>query len=201
MPLEYRQNSLDKETVDEIYKNTGQCSYTYNVSKKYLNQSRRAIDVGCKVGNFSHELLKDFEKVESFDMRNKLRWRLLDKERVNFYQVALGKENGQIDYWGASTGVVMTDKEKTTVDLRTLDSFNFTDVDYIKIDVEGDELAVLQGASDTLSRCRPLIVVEQNKVVEETNKGLEFQALEWLANNNYKIVDYDGMDDWILAHV
>lgn len=200
MPLEYRQNSLDKETVDKIIK-SGLCAYTYNVSKKHLNQSRRAIDVGCKVGNFSHELLKDFEKVESFDMRNKLRWRLLDKERVTFHQVALGKENGQIDHWGASTGIVMTDKEKTTVDLRTLDSFNFTDVDYIKIDVEGDELAVLQGASDTLSRCRPLIVVEQNKVVEENNKGLEFQALEWLAENNYKIVDYDGMDDWILAHV
>jgi len=201
MTVDYRQKSLDKETVDEIYKNTGQCIYTYNVSKKHINQSRRAIDVGCKVGNFSHELLKDFEKVEAFDMRNKLRWRLLDKERVNFHQVALGKENGQIDYWGASTGVVMTDKEKTTVDLRTLDSFNFTHVDYIKIDVEGDELAVLQGASDTLSRCKPIIVIEQNKVVEQTNKGVEFQALEWLAENNYKIVDYDGMDDWILAHV
>ena len=87
MPLEYRQNSLDKETVDKIIK-SGLCAYTYNVSKKHLNQSRRAIDVGCKVGNFSHELLKDFEKVESFDMRNKLRWRLLDKERVTFHQVA-----------------------------------------------------------------------------------------------------------------
>ena len=201
MPIDYRQNSLDKETVDEIYKNTGLCAYTYNVSKKHLNQSRRAIDVGCKVGNFSHELLKDFQIVEAFDMRNKLRWRLLDKERVNFHQVALGEENGQTDYWGASTGVVMTDKEKTTVDLRTLDSFNFTDVDYIKIDVEGDELAVLQGSTETLSRCRPLIVMEQNKVVEQTNKGLEFQALEWLTKNNYKIVDYDGMDDWILTHV
>jgi FkbM family methyltransferase len=198
---DYRQNSLDTAARDRIYHCNGQCAHTYSISRKHLLQFRRAIDVGCKVGNFTHELLRDFEQVEAFDMRNWLRWRLLDKERVNFHQVALGEENGQTDYWGASTGVVMTNKEKTTVDLRTLDSFNFTDVDYIKIDVEGDELAVLQGSTETLSRCKPLIVIEQNKVVEQTNKGLEFQALEWLTKNNYKIVDYDGMDDWVLTHV
>lgn len=198
---DYRQNGLDTASRDRICQGNGQCAHTYSVSRKHLLQFRRAIDVGCKVGNFSHELLRDFEQVEAFDMRNRLRWRLLDPKRVRFYPMALGRENGQTDYWGASTGVVINDKEKTTVDLRTIDSFNFANVDLIKIDVEGDELAVLQGAQNTLLRCRPLIVVEQNKVVEETFKGSEFQALEWLAKNNYKIVDYDGMDDWVLTHV
>ena len=43
---------------------------------------------------------------------------------------------------------------------RTIDSYNFEDVDCIKIDVEGSELLVMQGAKDTIDRCRPSVQVE-----------------------------------------
>lgn len=43
---------------------------------------------------------------------------------------------------------------------RTIDSYNFDDVDAIKIDVEGSELLVIHGAVDTIDRCRPSVQVE-----------------------------------------
>ena len=46
------------------------------------------------------------------------------------------------------------------VPARTLDSYNFEDVNAIKIDVEGSELLVMQGAKDTIERCRPSVQVE-----------------------------------------
>jgi len=46
------------------------------------------------------------------------------------------------------------------VPCRTIDSYNFEDVDVIKIDVEGSELMVMQGARDTITRCRPAVQVE-----------------------------------------
>jgi FkbM family methyltransferase len=46
------------------------------------------------------------------------------------------------------------------VPARTLDSYNFKDVNAIKIDVEGSELLVMQGAKDTIERCRPSVQVE-----------------------------------------
>src|SRR6056300_699863 len=46
------------------------------------------------------------------------------------------------------------------VPARTLDSYNFQDVDAIKIDVEGSELLVIQGAEETIDRCRPSVQVE-----------------------------------------
>ena len=46
------------------------------------------------------------------------------------------------------------------VPARTIDSYNFEDVDAIKIDVEGSELLVMQGAKDTIKRCRPSVQVE-----------------------------------------
>ena len=53
-------------------------------------------------------------------------------------------------------------KTESVVDVpcRTIDSYNFEDVDAIKIDVEGSELFVIEGAKDTIDRCRPSVQVE-----------------------------------------
>lgn len=45
-------------------------------------------------------------------------------------------------------------------ELRSLDSFGFEQVSLIKIDVEGFELPVLDGAEDTIRRNRPVLIVE-----------------------------------------
>lgn len=46
------------------------------------------------------------------------------------------------------------------VPARTIDSFAFTDVDAIKIDVEGSELFVIDGAQNTIDTYRPSVQVE-----------------------------------------
>ena len=51
-------------------------------------------------------------------------------------------------------------KDVVEVDCRTIDSYAFQDVDAIKIDVEGSELFVIEGAQDTINRCRPAVQVE-----------------------------------------
>jgi len=47
--------------------------------------------------------------------------------------------------------------------MKTLDSFAFDSVDIIKIDAEGYELPVLQGAKKTILRNKPWIQIEGNK--------------------------------------
>lgn len=42
----------------------------------------------------------------------------------------------------------------------TLDSFQFPNVDWLKVDVEGAEARVLTGARETIARCKPTIIVE-----------------------------------------
>jgi hypothetical protein len=46
------------------------------------------------------------------------------------------------------------------VQTRTLDSYNLNNVGLIKIDVEGHELAVLSGATETILKSRPYVIVE-----------------------------------------
>jgi hypothetical protein len=51
-------------------------------------------------------------------------------------------------------------KEQVTVTVRKHDDYGMSDVAFIKIDVEGHEVAVLEGASDTIARNRPVLLIE-----------------------------------------
>lgn len=47
-----------------------------------------------------------------------------------------------------------------------LDELRLTKLDWIKVDVEGGELAVFQGAAETIRRCRPKILFENHVHIE-----------------------------------
>jgi FkbM family methyltransferase len=49
---------------------------------------------------------------------------------------------------------------EVAVPRRKLDDYDFDAVGFIKIDVEGHELSVLRGASNTIERHRPLMLIE-----------------------------------------
>jgi hypothetical protein len=83
---------------------------------------------------------------------------------VEIYEIALGDED--------TLALMMVEREvsgrshisKTdggTVDMRTLDSFGYQFVDFIKIDVEGYERKVLVGGQKTIEDNHPVIVIEQ----------------------------------------
>lgn len=184
---------LDPKAIAEI---GDICGHTYARCRPHFTHTRVALDVGCKAGHFARHIQKDFRTVHMFDMRPKMKWRNLDRDRCQLHQCALGNHNGTIQFSGA-----VTDRVGDTAVLRTIDSFGFREVDFIKIDVEGDEQSVLEGAAETLEACRPVVVLEQNHATEQHGKGNYGDAVRWLERNNYRIADYDGMDDWIMTHV
>jgi len=53
-----------------------------------------------------------------------------------------------------------TNPDTEKVELKTLDSYNFKDVDIIKIDVEGHEFDVVQGAEQTILKYKPIVQLE-----------------------------------------
>lgn len=75
---------------------------------------------------------------------------------------------------------------------KPLDSLNIQKMDIVKIDVEGHELEVLEGAKETIKRCKPIFIqIEINRA--DAPKRLAKIKSEYLQNNyhSYKLgVDY-----------
>jgi FkbM family methyltransferase len=98
-------------------------------------------------------------------------------------------------------------KAKTKYDLhqvqvKTLDSYNMEEVDIIKIDCEGYEYPILQGAEQTIRRCRPIVQLE---IVESqcTKFGYTPDDMwNFFINTigNYGVYDFKGKrlpDNWL----
>jgi FkbM family methyltransferase len=77
------------------------------------------------------------------------------------------------------------------VELATLDDFGLTNVGFVKVDVEGHEEAVLRGAVETLTRCRPNLIVE---VEDRHNPGSVTRLVSWMGERGYSaLVIHDGV--------
>ena len=122
------------------------------------------------------------------------------KANINIHEVALTNKNtGTIgiqdhpEHGGHNFTVyddvqIKKSQNVVAVPCRTIDSYEFQDVDVIKIDVEGSELFVIHGAKDTIDRCRPAVQVE---IVPKQCKqyGYDPQALyDFFAERDYVCV-------------
>jgi FkbM family methyltransferase len=166
------------------------CKLTYLLSKPFIRNFRTAVDVGCRVGEFTRYLQIDFNQVYAFDPRIWPNFRCnVDLKKVTHFRCALGDELGETTMYAGSHNA-HDGVEPRIAPVYTLDMFEFEDVDYIKIDVEGFEKKVLLGAARTIERYNPVIVIEQNHVVLEGEH--QYSAKEYLEGIGYREV---GVDD------
>ena len=70
---------------------------------------------------------------------------------------------------------------KGSIPVKTLDSYNLTDVDVIKIDVEGFEVPVIEGARQNILSNKPWIQIEANHTGDRYGRPKKF-ILNALAN-------------------
>ena len=143
-----------------------------------------ALDIGAHVGIWSMRLTEKFKRVYAFEpvpkhiecwKQNMQNFTNEHSELENISTlntVALGHENGtntmivpNTTNTGRATFVekLFIDKHnfpKIQVETKTLDSYEFDQVDFIKIDVESYELKVLQGAENTIRKHKPIMYIE-----------------------------------------
>jgi FkbM family methyltransferase len=134
---------------------------------KLCKRFRTAIDVGAHIGLWTFNLAPLFGKVRCFEPVAEHRScfaRNIDADNVIIYPIALGAQRGTV---GMLTEPTSSGDSRVhgegSVRMETLDSFEFSDIDLIKIDCEGYEENVLRGAEQTLRRCKPVVCVEQKR--------------------------------------
>jgi FkbM family methyltransferase len=139
-----------------------------NAALPHVCEFRHAIDIGGHVGTWARVLSQSFDKVSVFEPMADLyacaSVNLKDCSNVELRGFALGPDDGNIMMSSGITNsgnACINDKGSIKVPSRRLDSFNFTQVDFIKIDTEGFEYFILQGGEQTIKRWKPAMVVEQ----------------------------------------
>ncbi len=173
---------------------------------KFLPQivprERIAIDIGANKGVYTHLLSRLASGVEAFEPNPKI-YRILTRylpRNVVAHQVALSDSVGTAELivpmhgGGYSNQTASLNPRKRNdgarsvrVAQRTLDSYGFNNVGFIKIDVEGFESAVLTGARETILRERPIMQIE----LEEQHTGRD------IAESIKQVTDF-GMDAFFL---
>ncbi len=135
------------------------------------------IDVGGNRGLYAYHLWNLGTNVEVFEPNptccGVLAAWAVGKPAVNVYPVALSSSSGSaslyipIDDAGiehdASASIEhtgFTNARDELVPLQTLDSYRFRNIGLIKIDVEGHEYDVINGAAVTLASSKPAILIE-----------------------------------------
>lgn len=130
---------------------------------------RVAVDIGAHVGHWSLNMLDRFQAVHAFEPvaehRDCFNTNVLPRPSLHLHAVALGAAPGtvRIKRQADNSGASHVGETGEPVELRTLDSFGLQDVDLIKMDVEGFEALVIEGARETLLRCRPIVCCEQKR--------------------------------------
>lgn len=171
----------------------------------YCDNFRTAIDVGAHVGLWAGPLEEQFSAVHAFEPYSEFH-KILKKNALHstIHGYALSDQEGtaRIIVNKENSGIAYIEEcrypEEGPIPMAPLDSFGFEHVDFIKVDCEGYELPVLKGATKTIQKWGPVIVVEQKPKKSETYGWTQHAAVEYLIEaHNYRIIDR-VIDDWIL---
>jgi len=155
--------------------------HKYRQALTFVKQREVFVDIGAHCGLWSMQAEQDFASIVAFEphpVHGAIYPFNLKSDRWILHRCALGAEAGfvRLDTETGSSGnthVAAATQESDPgvgIAMHPLDSFGLERIDLLKIDTEGYELPIVVGATDTLRRCRPVVVIEQ-KGKEADNRG------------------------------
>jgi len=177
--------------------------------KQFGRKDKIFLDIGAHTGTYAISLSDLYRKVYAFEPQRMTYYSLCgsvalsNKQNVMCIQCGLGSEEQVgtrvLNIVSADGGGSTLHKENhmsilntEEVEIKTLDSFGLTDIGFIKIDAENNELQILLSAVDTLCNSHyPPILFEMNTQNPE--------LLFFLQNMNYNIIPIQNCTNMFLA--
>lgn len=167
-----------------------------------------AIDIGASIGMNTVNYSNYFDQVVSFEPDPDVYNCLVQTVNANAchnvqtIQSAVGKRQETLNLikFEDSTfgnclepiGYKNKTRDTVSVSVNTIDSYNFQDVSFIKIDVEGNEMAVLEGAEQTILKYKPVIQIEIKPQMIKRQLTTPEYLWNWLTSKGYAPKHFAG---------
>jgi FkbM family methyltransferase len=185
----------------------------------HADPERMAIDAGAYVGFHSVFLSHHFARVHAFEPQSQayslLRTNIelngrrnIEPMEVGLYshpcwlrlapdelqEIPVPRANGSVNYnkIGNAAALAFVKTEERTADAVravTIDSFDFDRVGFIKIDTQGADFRVLQGAEETIRRCRPVIAFEFERDLSNAHGTLWEEVETFFRGGGYNLTE------------
>lgn len=137
------------------------------------DRTKLSLDVGANVGAIAQMFEYHQYPCVAFEPQPEIHKLLVKNFTGETHNCALGstestaqmprlRYGARYNYGGMSLNT-RTELGSYPVPVKTLDSFNFQNVGFIKIDVEGWEEEVLKGAVNTITRDKPIMYIEDDR--------------------------------------
>lgn len=157
-----------------------------------------AVQAGGNCGIWPASLAKRFEQVFTFEP-DAMNYRCLcenaSAKNIFKFNAALGSKREFVGLHRRPENIGAHFIEGYgAIKVMTIDELKLGKCDLIYLDIEGYELPALQGAIETISTCRPIIVVEDKGMSEKY--GIPKGVIErWLQDRfGYRVVDRPNRD-------
>ena len=132
------------------------------IAYRYVKDWRGCVDAGSNVGMWTRNLMRDFDTVHCFEPNPVFVecWnKNIPKDQNAFlYEVGLGEKNSSATFNAPLDQRLQ--RSPGEIAIKTMDSYQLEQIDFIKIDVDGYEDLLLQGAKETIANNSPVINIE-----------------------------------------
>lgn len=142
-------------------------------SLDFNTTERRCLDIGANIGNHTLQFKKFFKHVRSYEPQQRtfkvLSLNTSHLDNVEIFNFGLSDKNADVVFkiprhnaGGASQYFSGQNYYEENVKLKKYDELYDDEISYVKIDVEGNEIAALEGMSENIMKYKPVISFEYN---------------------------------------
>ena len=199
--------AMNKEGVSHI------TEYQYTHLRKairFCKRKRHCLDVGANIGTMSYHLAKEFKAVHAFEIQPEMQ-EVLElnmrkfpetRKKVITYPFGLSSCERLVStiYNPKSTFGTHIDPKLGggSILVKSLDSLQIENLDFIKLDVEGQEAECIRGGINTIKKYGPVILFENKKHSQRYNDTKK-TVLDILEPLGYKQLDDVGSKNMLIG--
>lgn len=192
MTLNLSQEVLNRRTFNQNILNLHSTSYMLSRTPPFLSKDKIALDIGAAVGMYSSFWTKYCKFVYSYEavppIFTQLQNTAKSYDNMVPINVAMSDKVGTSKFFvddkrlSNNSFTNLVGGQEIEVETTTIDNENHNNVGFIKVDVEGHELAVLRGGLETIERDRPVCMVE---IYPKFNDGPIEDTFNFFFERNY----------------